>query len=273
MKKLYIEFPIFSFYIKFIVYDNAVYNLILALFSNIVSQSKIFGEYAICKKATILKKCNNNYIIKYEGYNYEVNEEALVETLIDFASDSFNCFPRGKFAFFHASVVNNEEKTTLIIAPTHQGKTTLCTELSLLGYNYLADDCAIVDEYGNLWAYPLPIKLRKNPAIDITKYESKYSIIEIANYWILTLRNKSDLKKFYKPKNIFFLNRTLERNKFNFEKLSCLETIDKLIVNASYRNDSLLHSKISILLSKMCESYYIIYNDYNEIIKTIDFAL
>ena len=264
MKVIYIN--LFSLYIMFQTHDEETYNLILQLFSNIITQKDTFSKIPTCTTISILKNGQKYYIVKFMNNIYKVDQHTLIEKLVDFISESFSFFQNKQFAYFHSSVVAKDGKCTLIIAPSHHGKTTLSTRLTLIGYQYISDDIAIVDKNGNLWPFPTPIKVSKNPTVDMNEFKDKYSLIELPSYWILTPRKTSNLNKKYYPNKIIFLNRDPQSDFFNCIKLSRMETINKLINNASYIENPFLHSKASILLSNSCSVFNVYYKDYQQII-------
>lgn len=265
MKIIYID--LFSSCIIFKVFDEETYNIIFGLFSNIISQNSEVSKNANSKEIEIMKNNEKYFTIRYLDYIYTVDENLLIEKLIDFVSDSFTLFQNKQVAFFHASVVAKEDKCTLIIAPSYNGKTTLSTQLTLMGYEYISDDLAIVNGEGYLLPFPTPIKLRKNHRIDIYKFRENYVITELPNYWILTPLDKSNLSKKYKPDKILFLNRNPNIDFFMCSNLSRIETINKLMNNAAHIRDSFIHSKISVLLSGFCCVFDICYKEYQQILK------
>lgn len=265
MKAICID--LFETRIIFKVFDKETYNLIFRLFSNIISQSNDTIKKENSKEVDILKIDEMFFLIRYLNYIYKLDKNLLIEKLIDFVSDSFTLIQNKQVAYFHASVVAKEDKCTLIIAPSYNGKTTLSMQLTLMGYEYISDDLAIVNEKGYLLPYPTPIKLRKNHKIDICKFKENYTITELPGYWILTPFKKYDLSKKYKPNKILFLNRNPDTDYFKCSDLSRIETVNKLVNNAAHMEDAFMHSKISFLLSGFCCVFDICYKEFQQILK------
>jgi hypothetical protein len=61
---------------------------------------------------------------------------------------------------FHAAVVTSESGALAVFGRTMAGKTTLVTALVELGFSYVTDDSAIVNEDGTISPYPRPLNLR-----------------------------------------------------------------------------------------------------------------
>lgn len=66
---------------------------------------------------------------------------------------------RGR-SVFHAAVVSAREGAILIAGRSRAGKSTLATTLVNLGFDYMTDDAAFVEEDGSVVAYPRRISLR-----------------------------------------------------------------------------------------------------------------
>lgn len=63
-------------------------------------------------------------------------------------------------SFIHAACVSNNEEGYILNAWMGTGKTITTLKLIKLNkFNFLADDMTIIDDKGNCFAYPLPIKL------------------------------------------------------------------------------------------------------------------
>ncbi len=65
---------------------------------------------------------------------------------------------------FHAAVVTGEAGTLAAFGRSTAGKTTLAVALIELGFSYVTDDAAIVEEDGAISPHPRPLRLREGAA-------------------------------------------------------------------------------------------------------------
>ncbi len=199
----------------------------------------------------------------------EIDNETIISATIDIITDLNHCFV-GEWAFFHSFVVTKNNEAILLVGPTHQGKTTLGTALTLEGYGYLSDDVAIINDAGELYGLSLPIKLRKNTILNLETIKQKYNVLETKNYFFLTPYFSNQNINNYRPKKVVFLNRKNSATRVKIKQIEDYEAIKKLILNAAICDNIIRHSKISKNLVQLCDE--IINVDYwsgNDILDTL----
>lgn len=255
---------------KFIVESDFSFSNIVKAFSNLICEEDEI-DLSRVKTISILSKNDRTHIL-LNGVFYlsceKDNTEIILSAIIDIISESFDCFPQG-FSFYHAYVVAREKKAILLVAPTHQGKTTLGTALTLNGYTYLSDDVAIFNENGQLIPFDLPIKLRKTDLLRKSELLKKYHVIATKNYdFLIPYQNISG---FFSPQKVIFLKRNHEdKNTIDVVKLDKFEALQRLISNASYCSNIFTHTLASKSLVQKCDTITeIIYNSGLEVLKFI----
>ena len=256
MKKISIQVPHLSVRFEIITDSPNLYALIIKVFSHfIIVNSK---EGVIIRTISVetqqdhfLVFSNNQLYLSCRSDRVEV----IISAIYDIISASFDCFPKN-YSFYHSFVVGNEKRATLLVAPTHQGKTTLGTALTLNGFSYLSDDVAIINEKGELIPYPLPIKLRKTPLLSKKQLTKKYEIMEAVSYDFLLPREIEI--DFFTPRSIVFLRRNLDdsdRTEY-IEEINKSTALQLLINNASHLNNIVSHVRSATGLLKNCDRVF-----------------
>lgn len=116
------------------------------------------------------------------------------------------------YTFLHGAVVSKNNKATLIIAPTKNGKTTLTSLLLLNNYEYLSDDVIPINNHNlNVLSFPKVVSIRDLNIIknygnqlnqDFNDYFNKMNFeLEVMDSKL----NDYENKKCYFPKNSAFL--------------------------------------------------------------------
>ena len=253
----------FSFVIR--VYEQRIYNIINSVFRNWT----VLYDENMATQCFIIEVYDKSIVIKNKNESEEIaisGIEHLIYIIIDIISEPYKAVRCNGLAFYHGGVVAKENECMLIIAPTMQGKTTLCTKLSLLGYTYISDDLIVVDNDMNVYSLPAPIKIRKNTVLEKEQLLSNYSVYETNEYSILTPNNNFDSSLVYSPKKALFLSRHTQTNGVFINKLSPFEAVKRFIVNGVYIHDVHSHLTISKRLSEECMCYEVYYNHIQEII-------
>jgi hypothetical protein len=196
------------------------------------------------------------------------NVEIVLSAIIDIISDSLEFYP-DSYSFYHSFVVSKDEEAILFIAPTHQGKTTIGTALTLNGYMYVSDDIAIFNENGQLIPFCLPIKLRKTELLCKTELSNKYHIVSTKNYDFLIPHQ--NIFGCFSPQKVVFLKREHNsKNVVNVLKLDSFDALHMLIENASYCRSILSHTLSAKRLVQNCREFLeITYTSGLEVLKYI----
>lgn len=262
-KQMILDFSIFGYYIVFETNDTSITELIYKLYGNIINNN-LTNKNMIYRKVGVFK--NNSKITVINGkYTYEIEEWETVDYLLEIVNTSFDLFEKNKYIYLHGSVVAKNRKCTLFIAPTMQGKTTLCTQMVLKGYTYLSDDLIILDKQCKIYPFVSPIKFRNNIMLAEGATRNIFNRIDTNSNTILSYTKKPDFKIDYFPDKIVFLNRHHPPHPFNAKKVRALDSINKLICNAAFVENSKNHIFISKKISECVDTYDVYYNEYEEV--------
>lgn len=265
MKSLFIKYDALSLMIVINFYDVGKYEIFNSIFANLKSEYNVKNS----QQVLTIEVYKNSITAKSRNINKRIqinNTEHLIYVLIDLISEPYNVILNKEFAFFHGSVVSKDNKCVLIIAPTMQGKTTLCAKLSLMGYTYVSDDLIIVDENMNLYPLPTPVKIRRNTVLNKECFKLVYNIFETKDYYILTAKKRLDLSKLYSPCKVLFLNRNHSESEMHISQISPIDATNKFIINSAYFSNVYTHITASKKLAERCICYDINYNHFQEII-------
>ncbi len=270
MYELYIKHDLLFIVFYLRIRNKNIYDMISTVFSNWITTN---DEWNKCEYVTIDvyqdKICiNNKNQIKKITFT---SVENLIYILIDVLSEPYKVIRNRNLVFFHGSVVAKYNSASLILAPTMQGKTTLCTYLSLMGYTYISDDLVLVDHNMNIYPLPTPIKVRKNNIFNNMHLVTNYNVFKTNDYSILTPKKQIDFSKVYSPQNAFFLNRDEKSENVKISELSSFNATNKFIVNGAYIDNVYFHITLSRKLAEKCKCYNVCYSDIREIINKINF--
>ena len=267
MKKTTIlDFRLFGYYIIFETNDDSISKLICKLYSSIINNRLTLTENIRHKKITLIN--NGTTITAFDGKQKCIVEEfEIVDFLIDVINNSFDLFEKDKYIYLHGSVVANNNKCILFIAPTMQGKTTLCTQMVLKGYTYLSDDLIILDKQCRLYPFISPIKFRNNIMLDAAETSNVFNRIETNTNIVLSCVELPSFKINYVPEKVILLSRNNDHKPFEAKKISGFDSLNKLIRNAAFIENSKNHIFVSKKLSECTDIYDISYNSYEEIIE------
>ncbi len=67
--------------------------------------------------------------------------------------------PKANASLVHASVASRNGKGIMFAGSGHVGKTTMILQLLKIGFSYLAEDLAIINDEGKVLSYPEPIRI------------------------------------------------------------------------------------------------------------------
>lgn len=268
-KEIIISFEIFGFYIRFTTNDNQIYILINKLYSNLIYDNAAMWKNGLKHRDITIMRTQDAIYVNNSTYDFFIDECEIIDFIIDVVNDSFDLFEKNKYAFFHGSTVSYGNKCILFIAPTLQGKTTLCTQMVQNGFTYLSDDLIIIDRRCNIYPFPVPIKLRKNKNIDTLGFSNNFIKFDNKDNIILTYKAKKDTQTIYIPSNIFLLSRDENSNNLIAEKSTPISSLNMLIRNAAYIDNIENHLYISKKLSESINIINMTYNNYNQIVDYI----
>ncbi len=217
----------------------------------------------------ILKKDRNMYIFIYADKTlFTDNPLQLIKNIL-----FENPFFSSEVIAFHGAAIEHDGKAYVFLAPTTSGKTTLTSYLTNKGFNYITDDCVIINKNNyNIIPSITPIHLREGGLQVLKSYRCEPDSICYIN-------NKTIKRYVYNPtnyilcptpiKNIFFLYRNKNENKII--NIKTPETTTMLIKSLITTNQiTFEHIKtVSKLSSINCKKVF--YNDmdyiYNYICK------
>jgi len=135
-------------------------------------------------------KCENTFDINLEKI---ASSDPIQEIINIIFENTTSC--DGIFAL-HAGAVSYRGKAIIFVAPTMKGKTTLVSYLIHNGFDYVTDDCVLIDKNEMIvYPFPKPIHLRSGG------YEIlKKSNLKIEN--VKSLEAKSSIKYVFTPQKI-----------------------------------------------------------------------
>jgi hypothetical protein len=125
----------------------------------------VYGQYCTdregdtpCLSVTVKKNAKDGYEIRGKGAGVR-----SVDPLQDLENIIYDgtTIREGIFGL-HAGAVRIGQKAVVFVAPTSNGKTTLTTYFVRKGYDYITDDCVLIDmEQMVIHPFPKPIHLRE----------------------------------------------------------------------------------------------------------------
>jgi hypothetical protein len=246
----------------FLSIENAFSYLFCDEYNNDITNIKKISVYTTSERTNI--HLNDVLYLSCEKDNLEI----VLSTIIDIISDSLEFYP-DDYSFYHSFVVSKDTEAILFIAPTHQGKTTIGTALTLNGYMYVSDDIAVFNENGQLIPFCLPIKLRKTELLCKTDLSNKYHIISTKNYDFL-IPHQNIFGRFSPRKVVFLKREHNSKNAVNVLKLDGFDALHRLIKNASYCRSILSHTLSSKRIVQNCHEFLeITYTSGLEVLKYI----
>lgn len=268
IKDIILNFELFGFYIKVTSSDSLIQDLFNTIYSNIINNIDAASKAQLKHRDIIINRDNNIFHISNDMGDYNVDECEIVDFIIDIVNNSFDLFPQNKYVFFHGSAVSDENNCILFIAPTMQGKTTLCTQMVMNGYTYLSDDLIIMDQDCKIYPFPMPIKMRKNNIAHNADFEKYFTKINNAENKVLICKKESCLNKSFllKPNKVFILERKENDDRFVAQKSSPFNSLNMLICNGAYIDNVQNHVWVAKKMSENMEVFKIIYNDYTQIL-------
>ena len=229
---------------------------------------------------------NNKYSIKNVNIVFNDIQEVLGTLMEIICCDFF--LNSNDYIFIHGGVVEKNNKLSIVIASTMQGKSTLMALLSMSGYNYLSDDVIPINLHTlKAVSYPKIICLRDYKVLEKfdKKYKDKFINFE---YKIKSIDNTtkdmeerdiilpynsiktSDINE-YSIENIYFLNRVSSyMNDAKCEKIPNNISVLTIMKNLRSPNDLSKFRKIATEFIKGTNSYMI---NYYQGYKYLDYIL
>lgn len=171
-----------------------------------------YGRYAIvcCEninKYNTIKAYSeeNGYTVKYQNKVYHV--PSAIQAIIELIGKDRK-YDESVYAM-HGAAIEKDGKAYLFLAPTGTGKTTLTAYLTLNGFNYITDDCILVDKT-DLTVPPCstPIQMRSGGVEVLQSNIPNFNVElkQVSDRYALFPTNC--VKNSMPVKEIFFINRT-----------------------------------------------------------------
>ncbi|MHB1484845.1 MAG: hypothetical protein ACYCYI_09300 [Saccharofermentanales bacterium] len=226
MIEYYIQRPFLLPDFKLVMDNDAIIN----------DLSLSFGKYFI--KAS----CGESFDINLENFNseyYKISYLSENYMTSDPLQEIMNIVYRytktpEKIFALHAGAVSYMGKANIFVAPTSNGKTTLVTYLIHNGFDYITDDCVLIDkDEMSVHPYPKPIHMRKD-GYDVLKN------LDIKPMNVKILCEKNEQKYVFTPQN--FVDEKLDIKQIIFIEYNNLyneiftlkpaNTIQKLMISS-----------------------------------------
>lgn len=164
----------------------------------------------------------------------------------------------------HGSVVEKGGDAFIFSAKTNGGKSTLVCALNYLGYRFISDDYAVLDDICSIIPVHLPIKLRTLiPAPELTRENvivRDYNPMQDENYYLVRPFSYSE-NRCYRLRALFLLNRNGEIN--SISKLDYKDSCKSVIVNSKESDMKTVKriAALSLRLIKYIDVYQLNYTD------------
>ncbi len=234
--------------------DNSVINAISTLLGN---SSKMFFNSLRFTSITVLKLCNNLYLLDIHGKRIKTKcpVQTIENILFSETVFDFSVFP------LHGGAIEAGGKAHLFLAPTHAGKTTLITCLTQKGYPYINDDRILID-MDTLGIVPdvTPIQLRPEsiPILKQYGYSINGNEIQIENIHRIVYLPENIVSSELQIGNIFFIERSQSENFYvNIQKDEAVRLLmTGLLSPKAYDGNRL---KCAIRLASKCKR--LVYSD------------
>ena len=236
---------------------------------NIVNN--FFGGFIIPNnvKGTIetsisINKYDNKYVLSDKNKSYVLNDLSSVGfylyRIIDKLSESNT---KENYCVYHGSVIERDEKSYCVLAPTQTGTSTFISYFLKEGYTCVSDDYIFVDRNTNsIQPFYLPVSLRDTSLLDHEVYNN-YEIISGYN----ELRGESNsLIRFVQCKNklpfcnAIFISR---KNDNSFRRLTKGELFKELLFNLKNCQNLNYELEYTKEISNLINGYELVYNDFN----------
>lgn len=222
-----------------------------------------FGKYCIdikihsCDSLNInIYKNNEIYIVEYDSSIIRTIDP--IKTINKIVSDYSKI--SSMYYAFHGGAIEYNNEAIILLAHTHMGKSTFVTFLTFNGFNYITDDCILINrEDKRVMSYTTPIRLRKG---GITVLQKETSEI-LKNVKLLSFTDryiyapKTEAQGTFKISKIIFLELSDENHKsfLDFEKTF------SLLIASTCTSYSFSKQYIAFLSELSSEgAYYIKYN-------------
>lgn len=202
--------------------DDCIYQTITVL----------YGKYCIPTISTenvdIKIEKQYDYFLVTQGQNSIKTTDPLqaLESMIFESCD----IQDGIFAI-HAGAVAYKERAFIFTASTNTGKTTLTAFLSLNGFEYVTDDCVLIDmQNQDVYPYHKPIHLREGGFQVLKKYNaepSDYKYIDIQSLQRYIFTPFAVSKDVLKISELFFIERTNDVN--SITKIAAFDAMRRLM--------------------------------------------
>ena len=147
----------------------------------------------------------NKYTVKYQNKVYHV--PSVIQVIIELIGKDRK-YDESVYAM-HGAAIEKDGEAYLFLAPTGTGKTTLTAYLTLNGFNYITDDCILVDKT-DLTVSPCstPIQMRSGGFEVLQSNIPNFNVElkQVSDRYALFPTNC--VKNSMPVKEIFFINRT-----------------------------------------------------------------
>ena len=204
-------------------FHKPIFKFIIDCDNLLSSLSLHYGDYLMdktcdeCFEIRISKENENRYLVSYNNNKIHTKHPVFIINDIIYKNTKFT----DEVLALHGAAVEWNKKAYIFLAATTSGKTTLASFLTFSGFDYITDDCVLINKE-NLCIYPYncPIHLR----------EGGYSVLKQKNVItsdISIIYNDNTQRYIFTPKNcitnsldiggIFFIERT--------ENINCVNNI------------------------------------------------
>jgi hypothetical protein len=200
-------------------------------FTYSVIAAKEFGKFNFIYR-------NGEQISKWKERGNPVPEKTHIFTTLEvyFQTATAN-FAVHQGVFIHAGAVAWKGKGIIIPANSYDGKTTLTAEFAKLGATYFSDEYAIINEKGELLAFPKTLSIRK-PDEYVQKETSieelggkRAKLNDSVKVALVLLAKYTKTTKNWKPKQLTEGNAMLELLKHTFPVRTFPEIVIKNLHN------------------------------------------
>ena len=203
--------------------DVNIAYVLSVLYGAYLKQSDFSEE---CDLVCRIEHYDEKYVFECDNHNISTDNPIQVIENILFEQTRL----RGDIFALHAGAVSHNGKAYIFVAPTSTGITTLTAYLSLSGFDYVTDDCVLIDMNSfKVYPYHKPIHLREGGMTVLKNYGFEPDMIYIdektIQRYVFTPMNLSSGE--LDIGGIFFIERTKDINKISV--VSSIEAIQLLM--------------------------------------------